>query len=669
MKKISFKSIKTQMMLYFGLLLIAIGIALSLVCYKNSRNALNNTIQITMPEIAQEGALAIETYIEGELDKLKLITNKEVFKDEKVSLDDKLKILSKEVKRSGHVNMGISDLKGNLKTTEGDTINISDREFFKKALTGVSSVTDPMISKVDKSIIIIYASPIKKNDKIIGVMTTVRDANVFSDFATKMKMGETGSVFILNNKGMLIAAENRELVKNMYSAINKVEDDPTLQSIVNVHKKMIAGEKGIDEYSIDGTKKYVSYVPLKNTGWSIGVDIDKNEVLNELNELNKYMVILTLVFLGIGLVITYIISESISKPIKNGVAHLKVIANGDLTTKIHLTDLNRKDEIGHMVTAINDMQNSITEMIKSMKNNSSNNEMQSETLAGLAQEMSSASENVSSAIQDVARGAGEQASDLMDITTILNDFSIQLDEMVKDIDEIDISNKDIKVVADGSNKDMDNVIESVDRVNSTFNELITKIKNVGDNVTKINDITSLINNISEQTNLLALNAAIEAARAGEAGKGFSVVADEIRKLAEQSKESSESIVVIVNNISNDTGIMINTTESVKSELDSQKKEIDTAMISFEKITKSVDVVSPKIKETSKLAVNLDKRKQSILEKLEATSAISEEVSASSEEIASSTEEMNTSTEEVAAASQKLSGMTKNMMEQINKFKI
>lgn len=669
MRKIRSKSIKVYIMLYFGILLIAIGIGLSGVSYINSKNTLENTVKMTMPEIVKQGSLAIETYIEGELDKLELVTNEKIFKDEKVSLDDKLKLLSNEVKRSGHVNMGIGDLNGNLKTTEGDLINISDREFFKKALKGVSSVTDPMVSKVDKSIIIIYASPLKKNGKVIGVITTVRDANVFSNFANKIKIGETGRAFIINKQGMVIAAKNKDLVKKMYSAIDAVKKNSDLQSVVDVHKKMIKGESGTDEYLADGVEKYVAYTPLKGTGWSIGIDVDKGEILHEINSLNKYMSILTLVFLGVGLVIAYLISEGISKPIKRYVEHLRFIADGNFSIEVSQNDLNKENEIGYMAKAIDGMQNSITEMIKNIKENSSNIDMQSDNLANLSQEMSNSSENVSMSIQNVAKGAGEQASDLMEITSILNDFSVQLDDMVRDIEEVDTSNKDIKIVADKSSKDMDNVINSVERVNNTFNELIGKIKNVGSNITKINDITALINTISEQTNLLALNAAIEAARAGEAGKGFSVVADEIRKLAEQSKESSESITVIVSNISKDTDIMIDTTENVKIQLDSQKKEIDIAMTSFEKITKSVDIVIPKINETSKLAIILDKRKQSILEKLESTSSISEEVSASLEEIASSTEEMNFSTDEVAAASQMLSNMTGTMMAQIDKFKI
>ncbi|QBD84559.1 methyl-accepting chemotaxis protein, partial [Clostridium tetani] len=656
-RKIRSKSIKVYIMLYFGILLIAIGIGLSGVSYINSKNTLENTVKMTMPEIVKQGSLAIETYIEGELDKLELVTDEKIFKDEKVSLDDKLKLLSNEVKRSGHVNMGIGDLNGNLKTTEGDLINISDREFFKKALKGVSSVTDPMVSKVDKSIIIIYASPLKKNGKVIGVITTVRDANVFSDFANKIKIGETGRAFIINKQGMVIAAKNKDLVKKMYSAIDAVKKNSDLQSVVDIHKKMIKGENGTDEYLIDGVEKYVAYTPLKSTGWSIGIDVDKSEILHEINSLNKYMSILTLVFLGFGLVIAYLISEGISKPIKRYVEHLRVIEDGDFSHEVSQNDLNKENEIGYMAKAIDGMQNSITEMIKNIKENSSNIDMQSDNLANLSQEMSNSSENVSMSIQNVAKGAGEQASDLMEITSILNDFSVQLDDMVRDINEVDTSNKDIKIVANGSNKDMDNVINSVERVNNTFNELIVKIKNVGSNITKINDITALINTISEQTNLLALNAAIEAARAGEAGRGFSVVADEIRKLAEQSKTSSESITVIVSNISKDTSIMIDTTENVKIQLDSQKREIDIAMTSFEKITKSVDIVIPKIRKASKLAISLDKRKQSILEKLESTSSISEEVSASSEEIASSTEEMNTSTDEVAAASQMLSNMT------------
>jgi methyl-accepting chemotaxis protein len=670
MKKFEFKfkALKSQLIAKFGLMVVIACLSLGFIAYSISKNSLINTVNLILPQVAIQASDSMEATMMSQINVLEQMSENTILKDDTVSLEEKLSLLSNETKRSGHLRMGFSDKKGNIKYTDGNEINIADTENFKKAMSGNSNIAGPFICISDGSRVLIYTVPIEKNGNIVGVLSAVREDTVLSEFTDKIKFSKSCEAFIINNKGTTIAHKDRQLVINESNDFENLKKDSELKSIVEIKKKMIALEKGAGEYSYKGTSKYIGYAPIKSTEWSIGIIMDKSEVLKELNTLSLYILITSLSILCISIIIILFISNNISKGIKEGVDNLKIIAKGDFSSKISNKYSKNINEINEMIAAINLMKNSIWDMLKTIKNNTENINMQSENLSNISNSLAVSSDNVSMAIEEAAKGTSEQTEDLIYIGQILNDFNQKLDEMITTIKDVHFSTDKIKTMADGSNEDMVNLINSLERVSSAFNKLTEKVSSVGENINKINEITKFINIISEQTNLLALNAAIEAARAGESGKGFSVVAEEIRKLAEQSKDSSENIGNLVNNILTDTKLMIKTTDIMKSELDNQKKDINTAISSFEKITYSVDDITPRMLDINNLAVDINDRKDIILEKIEESSSIAEEVSASAEEITASAEESNASTQEVSSSAQILNNMTNEMMEKVNKFK-
>lgn len=577
MKRLKFKSIKNQLLISFIALIAVICIGVSLMASYISKKALVETVETTLPAVAEQASCAIENGISIQLQVLTLVAENEKIKDPNVSIKDKIDALIPENKRGNHLGMSFVDTKGNLFSTDGTTFNVADQESFKKALSGIGNASNPMISKTDGKVIVLYSVPVKYNDTIVGVLIAGEDGEDLSRYTNSIKFGTTGEAFMLNKAGTTIAHKNKQLVLDQDNDFENVKKDPELQSIVEIEKKMVAGESGAGEYTYKGESKYVAYAPIKDTGWSVAIAIETKEILNQLDTLKIGISIVTIAFIVLGIIIVSIISRAITKPIKISMNQLKAISEGDLTEETSYEILDRKDEIGQMAQALDIMKESIISMINDIKGSSSNINVQTENLSSVAEELNASSQNISVAINDVAKGTVDQASDLVDITSILQDFSLKLDGVVKIIKEVGANSNNIKNMADSSNKDMENVIQSVKNVNETFNDLIVKTQNVGQNVTRINEITNLINSISEQTNLLALNAAIEAARAGEAGKGFSVVADEIRKLAEQSKESSINISQLIGEISKDTNLMVGTTDTVKNELKNQEGNIYTAI--------------------------------------------------------------------------------------------
>ena len=387
------------------------------------------------------------------------------------------------------------------------------------------------------------------------------------------------------------------------------------------------------------------------------------------NQFNSSVLVFSAIIAVVIMVLTLvsiIIVSIIKKSSKSIIDSMTQVSKGDFTVRINNSSDN---EFGMMEKALSETISSISLMINVVKEKCIDIDYRSDSINAVAGEISSSTEQVANAIQEVAKGTGSQAEDLVDTGAILHEFGNELDTIIKSINEIDTKSKDIRFMSNDSNGKMLELVSSMEKIKILFGNFESKIDGFSNNIKQIHEITKVITSIAAQTNLLALNAAIEAARAGESGRGFSVVADEIRKLAEQSKASLSDIVNLINDISLQTGDMVCTSSDMGKEIHSQVDVVSKSIESFKNITEAVESVVPKIDIVNRSAGSIDSKKNSIIEKVQNASAIAEEVSASSEEIAASSEEMNASTEEVSANIHELSSMTKLMMNEVNKFKL
>jgi len=546
-KPIAMKSITAKITLLFGILIFIICTGLAVFAYYSASNALKTNIDENLLEIAKAEAKIITEKVNIQFNALQALAESPWIKSNDLTLEEKVKLLRNEVQRNGHINMFIADTNGDCVNTDGVTMNLRERDYFQKALSGIANVSDPIINKLDQSVVIIFAVPIKEADQVTGVLVAIQDGNCLSEYTHEMESGNR-EVFMINDEGTTIANSDQSRVMEMYNIFEQYAADPELESVYIIQKKMAEGETGVGEYTFKGMTKYMAYYPVEGTDWSLGVTSPKSVVMAKVSKLNKNMAMLSAIFLIIGIGLTMVFSRSISRPVKDATKLLNVMSTGDFTEEISKKLLAKHDEIGSLTKSLEKMQNSLRSMIKAVIDESAD---VSQMLTEINKDMyhlnenvgdiSSTTEQLSAGTEEMAASGQEMNATSLELEKAIESVASKAQEGAITVSKANAISEEMKASAISSKQ------EALDIYNKTKGSLENAIEQAKA-VNQINELSNTILEITSQTNLLALNATIEAARAGEAGKGFAIVADEIRSLAESSKTSVSRIQKITNEV-------------------------------------------------------------------------------------------------------------------------
>ncbi|MCT4619925.1 MAG: methyl-accepting chemotaxis protein [Marinisporobacter sp.] len=473
--------------------------------------------------------------------------------------------------------------------------------------------------------------------------------------------------------------ENKNIVyalfidKNLKAVAHSNKDRIGIQ-LTDEGSKIAAvdGKAYTSEYFYEGEKVYDVLLPIVIDGKHIGA-INVGLSMEEIYASIKHNILVSmcigfLCFMVIGTIL-YVIANNMVKTLNLFKKDLSLIAEGDFTKETDKKQLQRKDELGQMAKALEDMKKPIRGIITNIKQKSKQVMSNGDLLAATSEEMSASSQELSTVMQQVAEGASSQAEDLTDMLKVLMTLTNNMENVNKELQNVKKETENAENKAHVGEKEMDTLEKSIDEIQQAFGLVAKKVEILTYSVKEISGITEMISAISEQTNLLALNAAIEAARAGEHGKGFAVVAEEVRKLAEESKNFTEKIVILVSSITRDTEEVMDTSKNVEQSIENQAKSIENTMKSFKDILESVENIAPRMRQTYDAIEKIEESKELVIARVEQVSAITEENSAATQEVAASSEELTASSEEVAATAQTLNEIAMDLTKTVEKFKV
>ncbi|MGP7819450.1 methyl-accepting chemotaxis protein [Niallia sp. 01092] len=559
----------------------------------------------------------------------------------------------------------VASEKGNFLTGTGKVLSspdfdLSERPWYKpvKDAEGVY-YTEPYMDQVFGKVIMSVMKEVEVNNEKVGIVAIDLFLDSIPSIMEPFKIGETGYSILLAPDGNVIYHPDKDFIMN--KPLTSQNGD-----IGAIAKKMIEGKNGLEEAKLGNEQYYIGYEPVESAGWSVATTVTQDEVFAPLKSMTKNLLIYFIIIVVILVAITYFLLKYTLKNLSNMSEIIKKITAGDLT---HRLDIHSKDELGQVSNDLNGMLNNLNGLIHTVQDNAAQVAASSEQLNASADQTAQAAQVVAGTIDSVTEGTLKQINSTSEAAETVVTMSETFQIVSADSDMVARSSEEAVQKAKIGEEAVVSAMTQMETIKQTVNAAANIIAKLGERSNEIDQIVNTISDISNQTNLLALNASIEASRAGEHGKGFTVVVNEVKKLAEQSKQAAGQIGDLIKEIRTDTDLAVNSINSGTQEVEKGSNVVQTAGVTFKDITSIVSQVSQQMKDISSSIKQISSSTNHIVEAIKEVDEIAHSAQGDFENAAAAAEEQTASFEEISSASQELSSMALELQEAISKFRI
>lgn len=434
-------------------------------------------------------------------------------------------------------------------------------------------------------------------------------------------------------------------------------------------RKTLGQEEALKAVATSGAKIAAAESSMNDTVKFLveRMDFRIKENVNAADSVQTLLGVLDAIIFVLACIAAFFLARRISKPLRQVAASAQNIASGDL--RVMAIQYRVKDEIGDMIQAFTAMTDNLRHVVSQVAKSAEQVAAASEELTASSEQSAQAAGQVAETVTNVANGASNQLTAVEKTVCAVEEMASAINHIAGNAHSVSAQSGETAKAASDGGEAVHQATNQMQLIKESVAQAAQVVQQLGTSSQQIGEIVDVISGIAGQTNLLALNAAIEAARAGEQGRGFAVVADEVRKLAEQSQEAAQRIAVIVREIQTDTGNAVTTMNRGTNEVAKGTEVITATGERFHFITTMIGQLNQQIQDIGAAAEKLSLSSDEVVHTVDSVKNVAGETAGDTQTISAATEEQSASMEEIASSSQALATMASELQVIVSQFRL